>query len=219
MSTKQILLFSLLFICLACSSVKVTDAWKSDSFSDIKNNKMLVVARTDNNQARIAFENRIVEELAKNGIEAKSSFSVFPTNIKMQKELTAENKLALEEFLKNEGFDGVIVSVIKDVQEITKTVTDGGYYAGSTFPRYYPGYYNGFFTFYYDPISYYSTGTYVDPTSTTYSTKTFILETVAYDLTKEDGQLIAVVTTQLENPSNLDKNAAVYTKKIVKALK
>ena len=63
---------------------------------------MLVVARTDNNQARIAFENRIVEELAKNGIEAKSSFSVFPTNIKMQKELTAENKLALEEFLKNE---------------------------------------------------------------------------------------------------------------------
>ncbi len=216
---KLILGTLILFVFYSCSSIKVTDVWKSENFEKIKDNKILVIARTDNTQARTAFESQITKELNKNGIQAESSFSVFPTNIKMKKELTEGEKILFEEFLKNEGYNGVVLSVIKDVQEVTKTVTDGGYYAGASIPRYYPGYFNGFFSYYYNPLNYYTAGTYVEPTSTTYSSKTFVVETVVYDLSKSDEQLIAVITSEIDNPSNMSENAKLYTKKVAKALK
>jgi hypothetical protein len=68
-------------------------------------------------------------------------------------------------------------------------------------------------------MSYANTGIYVEPSSSTYTYKTYVLETVAYDLTNEDGKkLIAVVTSKIENPQDMSRNAESYTKKIVKTL-
>lgn len=118
-----------------------------------------------------------------------------------------------------EGFDGIVLNVIKDYEETTKTYSDGGYYAGATIP-FYPNYYNGFYSYYYNPYSYFTFGTYVDRTTTSYTYKTYVLETVVYDLNQKDGnQLVAVVTSKIDNPKDVYKNAEEFAKKIVKSLK
>jgi hypothetical protein len=204
---------------LSCSNTKVLASWKADYVSDIKDNKVLVITRTDQTQARVAFENEIADALKAKGINATSSFTVLPENIKLSKEPTEKMKSAFRSFMDSEGYDAVVLSVIKDEQETTKTYTDGGYYAGATTPFYQP-YYLGFYSYYYHPLTLASTGVYVEPSSTTYTYKSYVLETVAYDLTKEDGKrLVAVVTSKIENPQDISRNAENYTKKIAKALK
>lgn len=216
----KILLGLLMTLIIAsCSNSKVLASWKSDNLNEIKNNKkLLVIARTDNNQARIAFENQISQKLNDEGIKAVSSFSILPSNLKIGKELSEEQKAAFKEFMKVEGFDGVVLNVIKDLEETTKTYSDGGYYVGATIP-FYPNYYNGFYSYYYNPYSYSTFGNYVDRSTTTYTYKTYVLETVVYDLNQKDGsQLVAVVTSQIDNPRDVDKNAEEFAKKIMKSI-
>lgn len=209
----------LLSILSSCSNIKVLASWKADNVDDIKDNNVLVIARTDDNQARIAFENEIAKALKDKGIKTTTSFSVLPPKIKIGKGVTEEQKVAFRNFLKTQGYDAIVLSVIKDTKETTKTYNDGGYYAGATVP-FYPGFYNGFYSYYYHPMAYSSFGTYVEPSSTTTTYKTYVLETVAYDLTQDDTkQLVAVVTSEIENPQDINRNAALYTKKIAKALK
>lgn len=211
----------LLIVVTSCSSsIKVLDSWKSDSAAQIKDNNILVIARTANNQARIAFERDIADKLISNGTKATPSYSVLPTSFKVEEKHTEEELENFKNFLKNEGYNGVVLTVIKDFQESSKTYTDGGYYAGAAYPNYYPGYYGGFYGYYMHPMSYSTYGSYVPMTSTTVTQKTFILETVAYDLDQPDGkQLVAVVTTKIEDPQSVTKNAEQYTEEIAKALK
>ncbi|MFD2550819.1 hypothetical protein ACFSQP_03215 [Bizionia sediminis] len=209
----------LLIFASSCSSIKVLDAWKSDSISDFQDNKVLVISRTDNKSVRIAFETELAKELRANGIQATESFKEMP-EFSHDKELNQEQLTNFRSFLKNEGYNGIVLTVVKDYQERTQTTQDGGYYAGATYwPSYYPAYYGGFYGYYANPFSYSTYGSYVPMTATTQVIKTYVVETVAYDLTKADGkQLAAVVTTQIDDPQNIRKNAADYTAKITKAL-
>jgi hypothetical protein len=124
----------------------------------------------------------------------------------------------IKKLLNSEGFNGVVLTVIKDTQELSKTVTDGGYYAGSSYYGYYPRYYVGFYGYYRHPMSYSTFGTYMPSTSTTYTETTYILETVIYNLeeTKEK-QLVAVVTSKIEDPENASDAAKKYVKAISKS--
>lgn len=212
-------LILLLLIATSCSGVKVTDSWKSDTVNEIKDNNMLVIARTSNKQARIAFEQEISKQLRANGMKATESFRELP-NMDHEGKLTEEQQKNFQEFLKNEGYDGVILTVVKDYQERTQTTEDGGYYAGATYmPAYLPAYYGGFYGYYSHPLSYSTYGSYVPRSSSTYTVKTYVLETVAYDLQQEEGkQLAAVVTSKIEDPQDVTKNAIEYTQKIAKAL-
>ena len=129
----------------------------------------------------------------------------------------------IKTILHNEGFNAVVLTVVKDMQESTKTVSDGGYYAGGTyggaaFGGYYPMYYGGFGGYYHHPYSYSSYGVYTPSSSTTYTQKTYVLETVIYDLEQaEDKQLVAVVTSQIEDPKEAYKTAEAYVKAITKS--
>ena len=65
-----------------------------------------------------------------------------------------------------------------------------------------------------------SYGNYVPTSTTTYTSTTYILETVIYNLDEpEEKQLIAVVTTQIEDPKDVTKNAKEYVKKITESFK
>jgi len=203
----------------SCSNIKVLASWKADNASDIRDNNLLVIARTANEEARVAFENEIVKSLKLKGINATPSLEVLPENIDLFKKPTEEGKDAFRDFLASQGFDGIILSSIKSKDETSKTYKDGGYYAGASVP-FYPQFYTGFYTYYYHPMSYASSGVYVEPSLTTYSYQSYVLETVAYDFTKNEGErLIAVVTSIIENPQDMSRNAELYTKKITKALK
>lgn len=212
LTTLFCIIFSLLL--LQCSSVKVMDRWTSENLDDFKNNNVLVIARTSNQQARIAFEQSIAKQLNSKGIKATESFKDLP-NLNPDKQLTDEQKENLKAMLVNEGYNGVVLSVIKHQEQSTRTYQSGGYYAGAT----YPTYYGGFYGYYYNPYSYSTFGTYVPSTTTTETVRTFILETVAYDLNQSEGkQLAAVVTTKIEDPQNVTKNAEEYAEKIIKSL-
>ncbi|WP_033959699.1 hypothetical protein [Psychroserpens jangbogonensis] len=202
-----------------CSSVKVLDSWKSENISNTKENNFLVVVRTDNEQARITFENEIVKQMKEKGFKATASFSKFGS-LKPNEPKSEGSKQKLQELLKSQGFDGVVLTVMKDYQEETRVDKEGGYYAGGNYYGYYPRYYGGFYGYYYNPISYHTLGNYVPETMTTSTSKLYILETTVYDLKKTDeNQLVAVVTSQLDNPESAGLVATDFVKKIAASLK
>lgn len=202
----------------ACSSVKVLDTWKADNVKTMNDKNILVIARTANNQARIAFENEIVSQLTSTGKKATASFTKFP-NMNPDEEVTEERQDMILSILKSEGFNAVVLTVIKDYQEKTETVTDGGYNTGIGYAGYHPAYYRGFRGYYHHPYSYSTYGSYAPSTTTTYNTKTYVLETVAYNLDEPEGQqLVAVVTSKIEDPSKVTKVAEEYVKVITKSL-
>lgn len=201
----------------SCSSVKVLDSWKGDNVKTINDKNIIVIARTANQQARIAFENEIVNQLTARGMKATASFTKFP-KLNPDQKITEEKSKMIKTILKNEGFNGVVLTVIKDVQELSKTVTDGGYYAGGTYYGYYPRYYGGFHGYYYNSLSYSTYGNYVQESSTTYTTKNYVLETVVYNLDETgEKQLVAVVTSKIEDPEDASKTAKEYVKAITKS--
>jgi hypothetical protein len=195
------------------------DSWKSDNVDAVKDNNFLVVTRTKNKQGRIAFENEIVRQMTASGYKATASFSKFG-NLNPNEKPSAEGDKQIIEMLKREGFDGVVLTVLKDYQEETRVQTDGGYYAGGTYMGYYPRYYGGFGGYYYHPMAYPTMGNYVQETTTTSTSRIYIVETTIYDLNApEENQLMAVVTSQIDNPENAGDTAKDYVNKITKSLK
>jgi hypothetical protein len=209
---------SALLLLNACSSVKVLNTWKADNASDVKDNNILVIGRTNDKAARIAFENEIVAQLTEKGIKATASFTQFP-KLNPDEEVTDEKAEQIKTMLDNAGYNGVVLTVIKDTQELEKTVSDANYYAGSNVYGFYPRYYVGFRRYYYNPMSYSTFGNSIEETSTTYLSKTYILETVVYNLDEpEEQQLVAVVTSKIEEPKSASKSAKQYANAIAKSL-
>lgn len=216
-SISLILSLTVIILLNACSSVKVLDSWKADNIDSMNFKNILVIARTDNNQGRVIFEEEIANQLRAKGMKATESYTKFP-QLNPDEKISEEKRETIITLLKNEGFNAVVLTVVKDVQETTKTVTDGGYYAGGTYASYYPMYYGGFYGYYRHPYSYSTYGNYVPSTSTTYTTKAYILETVIYNLDLSDNQqLVAVVTSKIDDPKNVFNAAKDYVKAIAKS--
>ncbi len=219
---KNILLF--LFIVLAftfqnCSSVKVMDSWKSDTISSIKDNNFLVFTRTENKQARITLENEIVKQMTAKGYKATASFQKFP-GFDPSKKMSEGERNQLREIIEGKGYNGVVLTILKDYQEETRIETEGGGYAGGNYYGYYPRYYGGFYGYYNHPYSYRTLGNYVEQSSTEYTSKLYILETTIYDLEAEgEQQLKAIVTSKLDNPESASDIAKDYVKKVSNSLK
>ena len=207
----------------SCGSTKVLDAWKAEPsvIEVFKQKNVLVIARTSNNRARLAFEQEIVRALHDRGIKATSSYSKAP-KIHPNREISEERLNLIKSLLKSEGFDAIVLTVIKDKQ-VTERVTTNGIYFGASYGNYYPSYYGGFYNYYSLPYaygSYYdSFGGYIPTSSTTsYDTK-YVLETVVYNLDEAgENQLVAVVTTSLDDPKDAYKTADKYVDLMIQHL-
>lgn len=213
----------LTFFTFSCSSTKVLDAWKAEpSVVDLfKKKNVLVIARTANDNARYAFEIEIADVLRERGIKATESYIKAP-KIYPHKEMSEERLALIKSLMKSEGFNAVVLTVIKDQRETTRT-TSNGIYLGASYVSYYPGYYGGFYNYYSYPYAY---GSYYDsfggyiPMSSSKSVETnYVLETVAYNLDEpSENQLVAVVTTHLDNPKDAYKTAEKYVDLMVRHL-
>ncbi|BAO75690.1 hypothetical protein [Winogradskyella sp. PG-2] len=202
----------------SCSSVKVLDSWKSEEVSDVKSRNFLVVARSENKQARLTFENEIVKQMQSKGYSATASYSKFG-DMKPNEKPSESNKGKIKKLLEAEGFDGVVLTVMKDYQEETRLERNGGYYEGGNYYGYYPRYYGGFYTYYRHPMSMTTLGNYVPETITERTSKVYILETTVYDLKAEDDkQLVAIVTSKIDNPESASEAASAYVKKVAASL-
>ena len=210
------------FLVLSCSSVKVLDTWKGDdsNITKFKGKNVLVLGRTANDHSRIAFEEAIANNLRKQGIKATESFIKAP-KINPKKEFTKERIEFIKSLMASEGFNAIVITSIKDKQQITRS-TNSGIYMGATYGNYYPVGYGTFYDYFALPYiggSYYSAyGDYItNSVSTTTETK-YILETAAYNLDEpKEGQLVAILTTSINNPKDAYKTADTYVKKLVSA--
>ena len=213
-----LLLVSAIFY--SCSSVKVLDAWRGEpeSIEKFKTKNVLVFTRTADGSARIAFEEAIANEIRKDGIKVTESFKKFP-KVHMNREMTKEREEMISSILDSEGYNGIVITTVKDKEQTTRT-ENTGVYVGASYG--YPGYYGGFYNYYRHPYAYgpyYSGfGGYIPTGSTTRTSTTYVLETVAYNLDEpEENQLVFVVTTSIDDPSNAYKTAEKYVAKIVQA--
>ena len=216
-SVKLILSITLILLFSGCSSVEVLNSWKADNADAVRDNNFIVIARTANKQVRIALENEIVKQLTERGMKATASFTRFP-KLNPDQEVTEERKSEIITILENEGYNAVVLTVVKDVQELTKTTQEGGGYAGGNYYGYYPRYYGGFYGYYNHPMSYSTMGVYEPTTYTTTTQQNYVLETVIYNLDEtEENQLVAVVTSKVEDPANTANAAEQYVKAITKS--
>jgi hypothetical protein len=206
-----------------CGSVKVLNTWKAegDAVAKFKEKNILVIARTNNNTARTAFESEIAKSFNAAGIKATESYKKIPT-LHTEVEMSEERLNRILSMIESEGYNGIVITTVKDTEQVTQTNTSGVYmgvgYGG------YPGYYGGFNSYYGSPYAYgpyYSGfGGYMPTSSTTSTYNNYVLETVGYSLDEpEENQLVFVVTSKLSDPNDAYKTAEEYVEKIGKAFK
>jgi len=141
---KQILTLAILILAISsCSSVKVTDAWKADGIGSMRSEKFLVIARSDDMVTRQRFEQEIATKLREGGLDATESYTKFPA-MKHNQKRTPEEITELVQIIKNEGFQGIVLTVLKDKSSEIVTSQTGGYTTGG-YGGYHGGYYGGGF--------------------------------------------------------------------------
>jgi len=216
------------------SSINVVNHWSGEKTGELRKKKILVITRTPDEKARATFEDEMTRQLKENGINAVASHVKYP-KFEPNAELTEERKARIQSILEEEGYGGVVLTVLKDKLKNIKSTEEGGYDAGVSLAAYYPPYipvYSyGFYGGYYSPYSFstsylYNTktfdqyGTYVEKEVETETTFSFVLETLVYDLgLDENKQLVSFVTTRIDEPDNLNITAKNYTKKVIESLK
>ena len=205
----------------SCGGIKVTDSWKADDPGNIAKENILVIARTDDMVSRQRFEQEIADQFRVEGINATESYKKFPSMKHNVKRTEAEIDQVIQ-IIKNEGYKGIVLTVVKDKSTELVTSETGGYTAGGYYPSHYGGYYGGFGGYYgrvYSPYGYGYGGTYVPSETRTYTSETYYLETVIYNLDFDKGkQLIAVVSVEITDPKSASKVAPKYADKVANAL-
>lgn len=205
----------LLLILFGCgTSVKVTDSWEADDIQDSKDDNYLVIARVDDMAGRQQFEQEIATRLREGGMNAVESYKKYPS-LNILEQLNEEQIELWIASIRNEGINGIVLTVIKDERQETRTSSSGigvgvGYYP-AIYDSY--GYFGDYYGSYFSPYGY--RGVYLPASQRTYTSDIYQLETVAYDLKREKGkQLIAVVTTNITDPDSASQVAEKYADKI-----
>ena len=214
-------IISILLITLSSckSSVEIINAWKSDKLKTLVDQNILVITRTENNKKRMAFENQMVAYLKKKNIMASTSYMKIPI-FNDQREYTDKERKELVKKIKGLGFNAIILTSVKNRSEKTVTTTHGGYYTGGSYSSLYPQYYGGFYGYYNHPYSHPTYQSYVPSETYTDIRKSFVLETVIFNLDLSSSeQLVAVVTSSIDDPETVYTAAEEYVIEIAKSLR
>ena len=211
--TSKILgLVTMTLLMVSCSTVKVTDSWKDDNANSINDEKILVVNITENETSRKRFEKDLVTTLNENGFKSRESYITFP-ELNPSEKLTHEESTKLKEKLQSNGVNLVALTSIKEIEQYVESnsSTSGGY---SSMPYHGYGRYRGFSGYY--GGAYMSSG---NTSTTTKVKKKYKIETVIYDLSKpKDQELLAVISTEIDDPKKVTKTSDHFSKKVVKEL-
>lgn len=206
---RKFMIFGFLCILMSCSSVVVSDSWKNVDMSTMTGEKMLVIGRTADNVVRSRIENDMVTSLKEVGFDAVPSYSKIP-KVDPSKKADPNKVEALKKEIMSEGINLVMMVVLKDKETYEKSTSDYNGYGYPGYPGYYgAGFYRGFGTYYGSMYN------YGYQTTTTEQANKYIVETVVYDISKPEGKsLVAVVTTDIDDPSSLSKTASDLGKKV-----
>jgi len=181
---KKLLSFFLItgFLISCEPSTKLVKSWRDPNTTvDIKSiNKILVIALVKDASARRIAEDKLVSVMKVKGVQSYNYLT---------DEMVKDNEnTKLNERLKSDGFNGVLIMRLLDIDKETTYVP-----GSSTGPAYYGSYY-GYYR--YAAPSYYNAGYYK-------TDKNFIVETTVY--TTIPDKLVWSGTTKTVNPENFDK--------------
>lgn len=201
------------------TSVKIADQWKNENFKELKDEKILVIHHTPNDVNAKRLELDLVKAFEDIGIDADGMHEVFPEEKYIEKR-TEEEIQELISKIKAAGYNGAIVTMLRDKDQQIQTTSSGGYYSGGYYPSHYGGYYGGFGSYYGGVHGYGYGGSYIPPSSTTKVVDIYLLETVTYNLTLKAGeQLVGVVSVKVEDPQSYSGVAEKYVKIVVDQFK
>jgi hypothetical protein len=136
--------------------------------------KVLYIAQLSNDANRRIAEDRLVASSNGRGVASYSFFTPGDTS-----------EASMTQQLMNGGFDGVVELKLTDVEKETN-------YTSSSYGGWYGGYYGG-----------YGYGAPMHTTGSTYTTKTFYVQTNVFSL--KDNKLLYAGTTSSVDPSKVDK--------------
>lgn len=200
---RVVLYLMAIFILASCSSAKMTDTWVNKDIFITQPKKVLVVGLTENLTARKIFEEQLKTELNKKGIEAVESYNVFEptfTSVK-QTEDDIQNELIQ---LTKEGFDAILISVVKGIDEKES-------YGGDRYMMDY--YWRGFGRYYFLYQDVYLVDGFYD------RYKVYHIESSLYNLTANNKKsLVWVASYNLVDPRQIKSSVSNYVKAIIKSL-
>lgn len=199
MKMRILIALTTIFIMSSCVST-MNYTWQKEGFEGKSFKKILVVATSKNLESRTTLENTVVSWLAKEGINAENSLSVFPPIVDI-KEI---DESIIESRIKEGNYDAVIVSSLVDVNK--QDVYEQG-------TNYYPMRY-GYRRHIYSGYGYaYSPGYYRQQ-------KTYVLESRLFDTAIENSKEAIVWSGQssLTDPSSYESGAKKYASTLVHTL-
>lgn len=188
---------------LNCSTTRLVDSWVNKEYVAYKPHKVLVVGVTDNLIARKMFEEKLVSELKIRNIDAIESYEVFETTFLNERQTEENIQKEVDRISKN-GFDAVLISVVKGVDEKTVYTSDifGTNYYWGRFGHYYYVYQDVFF----EP-GYYE------------KYKIYNIETTLYNLKENnDKSLVWIASFNMVDPKTIDKSVKDYVRGIITSL-
>jgi hypothetical protein len=187
----------------SCSAAKMTDTWVNKEYLNYQPKKVLIVGLTDNLIARKMFEEQLKTELINRGIDAVESYDVFKptfTSLK-QTEEDIENEVKR---ISNEGFDAILISAVKGIDEKTS-------YSGDTYRRDY--YWRRFGRYYYLVQDVYLIEGYYNKYDI------YHIEASLYNLKENnDKSLVWVASYDIVDPKRINTTVTNYVTAIIKSL-
>lgn len=201
---SSLLLLSL-FLFTACGpSLDVIGVWADKSKIGTKQySKIFVFALSSDMTVRGSMENEMAAAIKSRGIGVVKSIDVLPTTFQSEGKISRED---LVRIITENGCDGVVTFVVKDIKEETRYVPGTESYAPSSYGMYgsYYGYYN-----YYQPTVY-TPGYYT-------TDKIFFLESNFYDVASES--MLWSVQSESVNPSNINSFSKQYVHTLLNSLR
>lgn len=214
-------LLLLLLLLGSCKSFKVLYNWSAEDKESVEGKNILVLARTSDLEVRKAFEKEITQTLKDAGMNATASYIQFP-DFDPEKKYTDEEKGRIKKILEENNYDAVVMTVLKDYQEETRSGVEGGYEASVNYgyidrPTYLGW---GFYTYFYHPLAYSTEDIYVEQTDDfTITSKLYVLDSIAFNLDlPEDEQMVRLFRASIENPDSAISTAKSYAKAIAKTI-
>jgi hypothetical protein len=178
------------------TKTRVSSQWRSPDYKGGPMHKILVVGISETSLGRRTYEDRFGEALRSGGATAVSSYQLLPTDDRLTKE-------QLEEVVRRDDFDGVIVTRLLEVAEETTYVPPSTHVV----PSYGYGGYYGYYGRNYDVVH-----------SPGYTRTTEIVRVETRLWNAADSQLAWGITSETFDPKSTDDAIASVTKKLVQQL-
>ncbi len=103
-----------LLILASCASTELTSVWRDPSYQDHPH-KIMVIGMLPSPATKRMFEDEMVLQFRERGIDAVASYALFPED-------PTPDRAAIEQEMKTEGADAVLISKLMDKKTVTSYV-------------------------------------------------------------------------------------------------